>query len=823
MQPFFRRLFLRFAAALVVPALVGWFVSGRFYPLSAPQERILQLAAPLGFALLLVAGMAALARLVAPLRDALARPAGALRPEDRARAALAAMRLPSRLAVTVLGSSTLLTVAAAVAERSAALPLDVVVAGSAAALAFGVMAAMLAYSVAVIEVAPAVEALGPTDVRERGTVAAKVLVACYGVLVVATLLVGAMGYARYRADGDEAHVAMAARSLDAGAQAVRAEGVARGVSFAWRATGAPIVAVSRAGVPLARAGERAGLEDAVAGLPVEPVEGGWIVRRPAADATLVAFVSDAPLRARRQAFWAAAAVLGAVILAAASLVVWYAARTLTVPIRSLGRAADRIASGDLTAAPASVTRDEMGQLAADFRRMAQGLTGLVQDVQAATRSVHEGAREMGEIGERVRGGALEEHDRVVAVNAAVEAMQDSVALVGRGIEGLSEYVSTTSSVVGEMAAALEEVRCQAADLMRTVDSAGGDAERLSHSGRRAQAQLAALNDIATGAGATLDAVSTSLASLQGAADDSEATVGEVAMMADASGMIVEEAVAGIEALRSAVDDAKRRVAALGRRSDDVEQILDFVGEVARRTNLLSLNASIIATQAGEHGKAFAVVADQIRELASQIASSTKSIGDIIRAVRDDVSGTARLIDRGDELAARGLALARNSLGALSDIRAATARGREAAASIQAAVAVHAKSSGAVADLVNSVAQNSRAVAEAIAMVGRSVSSVQSVNRSVGALAERVSRALEDQTGLGRRQLEGLERINGRLAEISRGVEAHEASTDHVRELLAHLTRMAAQHESTVAELAGVADRLGGRSRALADRVGRFKV
>ena len=185
-------------------------------------------------------------------------------------------------------------------------------------------------------------------------------------------------------------------------------------------------AVSRAGVPLARAGERAGLEDAVAGPPVEPVEGGWIVRRPAADATLVAFVSDAPLRARRQAFWAAAAVLGAVILAAASLVVWYAARTLTVPIRSLGRAADRIASGDLTAAPASVTRDEMGQLAADFRRMAQGLTGLVQDVQAATRSVHEGAREMGEIGERVRGGALEEHDRVVAVNAAVEAMQDSV-------------------------------------------------------------------------------------------------------------------------------------------------------------------------------------------------------------------------------------------------------------------------------------------------------------------------------------------------------------------------------------------------------------
>jgi methyl-accepting chemotaxis protein len=124
--------------------------------------------------------------------------------------------------------------------------------------------------------------------------------------------------------------------------------------------------------------------------------------------------------------------------------VWLAARTLTVPLRSIGEAADRIASGDLTASPASVTRDEMGQLATDFRRMAQGLSGLVNDVQAATRGVHDGAREMGDIGERVRSGALDEHERVVAVNAAVEAMQESVSLVARGVDGLSEYVATTS-------------------------------------------------------------------------------------------------------------------------------------------------------------------------------------------------------------------------------------------------------------------------------------------------------------------------------------------------------------------------------------------
>jgi methyl-accepting chemotaxis protein len=819
----FRRLVLHILAALLMPFLVGWYVSGQFFPLAEAQGRTMRLLLPVALAVLLVATYALVARLVAPVRAALARPAAQLGAQQRQAATLAAMKLPTRLSGGILVVAATLIALLVGALRRAGLPTDVALASAAAALAFAVMAAMLAYSVVAIDVAPAIASLGPAEVAERGTVRGKVLVVCYGILAIATLLVGSMSYARYRTDGDESHIALMARAMDVGAQASRAEGAARAATFAYRATGAPVVAVSATGELIAGLGSRPDLAERVKGPPVEPIEGGWLVRRQTGTATLVAFVSEAPLVARRHAFWRSAAVLGLVVFAAASLLVWAAAETLTAPLGTLGKAADQIAGGDLTAAPPSVTRDEMGQLAADFRRMALGLSGLVLDVQAASRGVHDGAREMGEIGNRVRGGALEEHDRVIAVNAAVEAMQESVTQVGRGVDGLAEYVASTSSVVGEMAAALEEVRRQAADLTQTVEGSGVDVDKLSQSGRRAQTQLAALNDLATSAGVSLGAVSASLASLQGAADESQANAAAVAELADASGVVVEQAVGGIETLRAAVHDAKARVAALGRRSDDVDQILDFVGEVAGRTNLLSLNASIIATQAGEHGKAFAVVADQIRELAAQIASSTKSIGDIIGAVRDDVAGTARLIDRGDELAANGVALARKSLDALHEIRGATARGRETAASIQGAVQAHAKSSGAVADLVNSVAVNSRAVAETIQMVGRSVASVHSVNRSVGALADRVSRALEEQSGLGRRQLEGLERINARLAEIGRAVEAHESATRRVRELLSHLTRTAAQHESAVSELAGLAERLGGRSRALADRVGRFKV
>ncbi|HEX9291307.1 MAG TPA: methyl-accepting chemotaxis protein, partial [Anaeromyxobacteraceae bacterium] len=219
----------------------------------------------------------------------------------------------------------------------------------------------------------------------------------------------------------------------------------------------------------------------------------------------------------------------------------------------------------------------------------------------------------------------------------------------------------------------------------------------------------------------------------------------------------------------------------------------------------------------------AVVADQIRELASQISSSTKSIGEIIRAVRDDVSGTARLIDRGDELASAGVAHARKSLDALREIRTATAKGHETAAAIRDAVQAHASSTRDVSNLVSSVAESSHSLTEAVQMVGKSVSAVGAVSRGVGALADKVSRALEEQTGLGRQQLESLERINAMLADITRAVANHDDATRRVRAVLAHLSRSARQHEGVVVELSAVGDRLTARSRALAERVAKFKI
>jgi methyl-accepting chemotaxis protein len=647
----------------------------------------------------------------------------------------------------------------------------------------------------------------------------------FGLNTICVLLFASTGYVRYRGDIDREYVSAATRiQQSAIAASPRADaGLAEQI---WRESAAPTALVAPSGAVLARSGAGDAPFQRARGAPAGAlrVDGGWLVTARAPGGFVVAsWLPEAPLTARRREFWAALASMALVVYGATAVLAWVAARAITVPFRALGRAADLIAAGDLTARPPSVSRDEIGELAADFRRMAQGLQGIVLDVQAASEGVSAGAREATAIGERVRSGALGQHAGVVAVQAAVEAADGSVLLVSRGVGSLSEYVAATNRAVSEMAASFEAVRRKATELDRAMEAAIGDVEHLSAAGSEADARLGQLDDLAGHAGGTLAAVKASMATLESAAGESEATAALVAEMSERAGRVVEETVHGIETLRAAVADAHRRVAALGRRSDDIDTVVDFISEVAGRTNLLSLNASIIASQAGEHGKAFGVVAEQIRELATQIARSTNSIGEIIHAVRQDVEGTAALIDRGDALAVEGVQLARNSLDALSRIQRSTVHGRDTAMAIRMAVDAHAQSSGEVSRLVQSVAEGSRTVAAAVQLMGRSVAGVNSVSRSVNAMADQVARALDEQATSSRRQIESAGKLERMIGEITEAVGNHNDATRRVRDSLQDLSRTAGEHEHAVEGLSGVADRLGTRAKALAERVGRFKV
>jgi methyl-accepting chemotaxis protein len=292
--------------------------------------------------------------------------------------------------------------------------------------------------------------------------------------------------------------------------------------------------------------------------------------------------------------------------------------------------------------------------------------------------------------------------------------------------------------------------------------------------------------------------------------------------ARAGAQVVEQSVRGVEAIRGVVAEARRRVQALGERSSDITEVVDFIAEVAGRTNLLSLNAAIIAAQAGEQGKPFGVVADHIRELASQIGSSTKRIADIIAGVKLEVEATSALIQESDELAATGVERAQEGGEALRRIADESKRSREVSLSILPVVTAYTQTAQQIEQLAARVVEMAQGF-EGVDLLARGGKSIEALAQSLEPLTSRVGRALEEQTAVSHKQVESLEEINRMIARLNGTVTEHAEGTARVLKSLSTLVSLADEDRRAVDELAHAAQALTRHAQALRAGLEQFRM
>ncbi|WP_423993655.1 methyl-accepting chemotaxis protein [Mesobacillus sp.] len=117
---------------------------------------------------------------------------------------------------------------------------------------------------------------------------------------------------------------------------------------------------------------------------------------------------------------------------------------------------------------------------------------------------------------------------------------------------------------------------------------------------------------------------------------------------------IQKSVHQMKNINETVADLGKVIHTLGTRSNEISQIVDVISEIAGQTNLLALNAAIEAARAGEHGKGFAVVADEVRKLAEQSAKSTESIRQLIASIQADTNTAVVSMDKGTEEVEKGI-------------------------------------------------------------------------------------------------------------------------------------------------------------------------
>jgi methyl-accepting chemotaxis protein len=130
---------------------------------------------------------------------------------------------------------------------------------------------------------------------------------------------------------------------------------------------------------------------------------------------------------------------------------------------------------------------------------------------------------------------------------------------------------------------------------------------------------------------------------------------------------MNQTVMGMQQISQAVVQAANIIATLGRSSDQIGEIVSVIEDIADQTNLLALNAAIEAARAGEQGRGFAVVADEVRKLAERTTKATKEIGDMIRQIQKDTRSAVSSMDQGTSQVGHGVALANKTGEALANI------------------------------------------------------------------------------------------------------------------------------------------------------------
>ncbi|MBL8394258.1 MAG: hypothetical protein JNK99_05810 [Candidatus Accumulibacter sp.] len=261
----------------------------------------------------------------------------------------------------------------------------------------------------------------------------------------------------------------------------------------------------------------------------------------------------------------------------------------------------------------------------------------------------------------------------------------------------------TDTLLGAVKAMQASLRQTVGEIQRSATVLARDAVTLADLVREASASLASESGSARSIALAVEELTSSIGKLSTSAGEARATAMESGQLSRQGGQVIDRSVAEVSRIAETVQHSSEMIEELVSQSDRISAVTAVIREIADQTNLLALNAAIEAARAGEAGRGFAVVADEVRKLAERTGKSTQEISGIIALVQQSTHAALETMHGEVRQVGQGVELAKEASASIRQIEAGTARVAEAIASISDLLRAQASASEQMATGVQQVA------------------------------------------------------------------------------------------------------------------------
>ena len=389
--------------------------------------------------------------------------------------------------------------------------------------------------------------------------------------------------------------------------------------------------------------------------------------------------------------------------------------SISKPVAELNVAAQKVSSGDLNVYLSIASKDEIGTLSESFQYMVDNIKSMNNQLMDEKKSVEE----------KVIVATRESEEQSEYLNASVNKMLIEMKRFAEGDLTVKLHVDKDDDIgklFNGFNLAVENIRNALFSVEEAINATASAGNEISSSSEEmaagAQEQSTQTMEVASSIEEiTKNILESSRNSIT--ASDAAANAGQIAKD---GGKIVNETIEGMNRIADVVKKSANTVEALGKSSDQIGEIVQVINDIADQTNLLALNAAIEAARAGEQGRGFAVVADEVRKLAERTSKATKEIATMINQIQKETHGAVKAMQEGTKEVEKGKDLANRAGDSLKQIITGSQK---------------------VVDLVNQVANASEEQSGAAEKISKSIEGINNVTQESAAGIHQIARASED--------------------------------------------------------------------------------